>query len=114
LSVRERECVMTQSNMNLEYVNMLCKDLGIIQKFDVNENIFGNIELEIITPKGNEINILSDRGEFSYYLKKNSPFRPLTSINKMVGEEKVSSFRSLEEVVDYLKSNIETIENKCS
>ena len=105
---------MTHTNINLEYVNTLCKDLGTIQKFEINEAVFGNIELEIVTPKGVRLNIYSDRGVFSCYMKRKCLFRPLTPINKILGEEKVASFCSLEEVVDYLKSNIETIENKCS
>ena len=52
--------------MDIKYVEKLCESLGIVKKFRKNYEFFGNIELEIETPRKTLLNIISDRGVFSF------------------------------------------------
>ena len=56
--------------MDLNTVKKLCSGLGEVEMFDVNERVFGNIELEISTPNKTRLYITSDRGEFTCFVKK--------------------------------------------
>lgn len=56
--------------MNIDTAEEICKDIGVIKRFNENKEVFGNIELEIETPGKTLFEIISDRGEFSCYVLK--------------------------------------------
>lgn len=97
--------------MDIKYVRELCKSFGIVKNFRKNDAFFGNIELEIETPRKTRLSIISDRGLFSCYvmrkgllLSKRKPF------DKEANGENKNEFSSLEEAIDYLKRNLDIIE----
>lgn len=97
--------------MDIKFVEKLCKDLGVIKKFRLNHELFGNIEMEIETPRKTSLNIISDRGIFSCYVMKKSflhnkpvPIERITNCSQNV------SFSSLDAAIDYLKKHIEIID----
>lgn len=97
--------------MNIDTAEEICKDIGVIKRFNENKEVFGNIELEIETPGKTLFEIISDRGEFScYVLKKRFLCNSRVPVGKITEKERNISFDSLESAIDYLKNNIEIIE----
>ena len=101
---------IVEENMDLNSVKSLCTGLGEVAKFNENTAVFGNVELEIITPnRKTRIYITSDRGELSCYVRKRGSFTkkmiPLDYILNVTGKGE-----SLTDLIDYLKSNIHEIE----
>lgn len=94
-------------------VEKKCKDLGVIKKYTVDRSFFGNIELEIETPHKVLLYVRSDRGEFSCYVIKRRFLygKKFVSIADILKCDRNISFGSLESAIDYLKSNLEIIEN---
>lgn len=99
--------------MNLDSVKKLCVELGEVRKWNENAKVFGNLELEIQTPRKTVLNIIADRGEFLCYIKKKTIFRekwiPLDQIIKGTNN---MHFESLESIIEYLKTHIREIENE--
>lgn len=96
--------------MNLSEVKLICKDLGNVKKFSQNTELFGNIDLELITFEKISLYISSDRGEFLCYVKKGIHLIPIDNI---IDSDGSITFTSLLEVVNYLKDNLRLIETKC-
>lgn len=96
--------------MNLGEVKLICKDLGNVKKFSQNTELFGNIDLELITLGKISLHISSDRGEFLCYVKKGMHLIPIENI---INSDESTTFASLSEVVNYLKDNLGLIEAKC-
>ena len=99
--------------MEINSLEKLCRNIGKIKKINKNNDVFGNIEVKIETPRKTLLNIVSDREEFScYVVKKKFFFDRLIPLENSVGDKKERRFSSLESLVDYLKNNIETIEKR--
>ncbi len=97
--------------MNIDTAEELCKNIGVVKKFNENKEVFGNIELEIETPGKTLFEIISDRGEFScYVIKKRFLRNSRVPVGNITEKGRNISFDSLESAIDYLKNNIEIIE----
>lgn len=48
--------------MDINSLEKLCRDIGKIKKINKNNDVFGNIEVKIETPRKTLLNIVSDRG----------------------------------------------------
>ena len=93
--------------MDIKYVEKLCKSLGIIKKFIKNDEFFGNIELEIETPRKTILNIISDRGIFSCYIMTQKTFKKLMPIERIINDNKNITFFTLEDTIDFLKKHFD-------
>lgn len=89
--------------MDIKYVKKLCESIGIVKKFRKNYEFFGNIELEIETPRKTLINIISDRGIFSCCINKKHS-KKWMPIERIINDDKNITFCTLEDAIDFLKN----------
>lgn len=96
--------------MDINYVKDLCKSVGLVKDFKKNTAVFGNMELEIETPRHTTLRVVSDRGIFScFVIKKGFLNRILADETKVNLSENVT-FHTLEATIEYLKENLPAIE----
>ena len=73
--------------MDINSLEKLCRNIGKIKKINKNNDVFGNIEVKIETPRKTLLNIVSDREEFScYVVKKKFIFGRLLPLENSVGD----------------------------
>ena len=99
--------------MNLDYIRAVCSELGEVRSLNCCDNVFGNIEVEIITLNGTRLYIASDRGEYLCYVKRNRFFiEHLVPINALLNIPQNKVYTSLVDIVNFVKTNLTAIESK--